>query len=414
MTELEKKAEKFQKEFDELKEQVKGNEGLKKAIDSLEEKFKDFDPKEIKQFNPKENEEFKSLDTALNDLKKQVDGMKKKEDEGMSVKDAVYEIISKPEFKEAFDRGEFKTQVGKTYELKTDTSDFIGDVTRSQVKPGANYPREQMLSVIPLFTTIPMEQDRNRIVWIEGSYTSNVGYVGEGAAIGADDTGAEEEKSREIAKISAKMPFTAEMFEDRSAFASRLQNKLQFNSQKFVNTNLINGDGNDATQKKHIYGLKTQGSTAYSTPTDLVGAYKFANIDDLATAIGVQADVYTPNYVFMNKLTIAKYSRQKDTTGQLVIREVNGQKILGGMTVVDSYAMDNDEMLAVDSNTLELWVKRNLEFKVGQEQDDLSTDKYTAVAFWRGQALVEGPDKAGNIYVADINAALIALDPDRT
>jgi len=412
MTELEKKAQAIEQELKDLKSFVDKNKDLdtKSITDGIAELKKKFD--EMPEM--KDVAEIKSLNDALNKLNTEVKGLIKKEGETKTFTQEIDRILKDPETKKAFDAGKMKGLEGKSFEMKVDTTAFVGDVTRTQIKPGANYPREQMLTVTPLFSVVPMEQDRSRMLWVEGSYTSNVGYVGEGAAIGADDTGAEEEKTREVAKISAKIPFTAEMFEDRSAFASRLQNKLMFNSEKFINTELISGDGNDATQKKHIYGLKTQGSTAYSTPTELIGAYKKATIDDLAVAINVQADVYTPNYVIMNKLTVAKYSRVRDTTGQLIIRMVNGEKVLGGMTIIESYAMGDNEMLAVDSSTLELWIKRGMEFKIGQENADLSTDKFTAVVFWRGQSLVETPDKAGNIYVSDIDTALIALDPDRT
>lgn len=415
MTELEKKAQEMEL-------------AVKKATE-FAEKHKDLDVKSITegiaelkaalakipaQTEVKADADFIEMNKTVNALNLKIKSFEKNEVETKTFTQEIDRILKDPETKAAFDKGEMKGIEGKSFEMKVDTTAFVGDVTRSQVKPGANYPREQMLTITPLFSIIPMEQDKSRMLWVEGSYTSNVGYVGEGAAQATPDTGAEEEKSREVAKISAKIPFTAEMFEDRSAFASRLQNKLMFNSEKFVNTELVTGDGNDATQKKHIYGLITQGSTAYATPTELIGAYPKATIDDLAIAINVQADVYTPNFVIMNKLTVAKYSRVRDTTGQLIIRMVNGEKVLGGMAIIESYAMADNEMLALDSATLELWLKRGMEFKIGQENADLSTDKFTAVVFWRGQALVETPDKAGNIYVADIDTALIALDPDRT
>lgn len=384
---------------------------LKKTISALDQKFKDL-PEKVEL---KDDLLIKEINTELNKAVKEIKALKAgKTEEVKSFSQEIDRILKNPETKAAFEKGEMKGLEGKTFEMKVDTTAFVGDVTRTQIKPGANYTREQMLTITPLFSVIPMEQDRSRMLWVEGSYTSNVGYVGEGVAQATADTGSEEEKTREVAKISAKIPFTAEMFEDRSAFAARLQNKLMFNSEKFINTELVTGDGNDTTQKKHIYGLITQGSIPYVTPTGLVGAYPKATIDDLAIAINVQADVYTPNFVIMNKLTVAKYSRVRDTTGQLIIRMVNGEKVLGGMTIIESYAMANDEMLAIDSATLELWVKRGMEFKIGQENADLSTDKFTAVVFWRGQSLVETPDKAGNIYVADIDTALIALDPDRT
>lgn len=405
---LEEKAQKFGQDLEALKEATKGLniKSITDGIAALEKKFEDMP-------ETKDLEEIKSLNDAINDLNKEVKAMKTANEETKTFAQEIKRILGDPETKTAFESGKMKGLEGKSFEMKVDTTAFVGDVTRTQAKPGANYPREQKLTVTPLFSVVPMEQDKSRMLWVEGAYTSNVGYVGEGAAIGTEDTGTEEEKTREVAKISAKIKFTAEMFEDRSAFAARLQNKLLFNSEKFVNTNLISGDGNDATQKKHIYGLITQGSTAFAVGA-LANAYPKANIDDLATAINVQADEYTPNYVLMNKLTVAKYSREKDTLGQYVIREVNGQKMLGGMMIIESYAMADNSMLAVDDSTLELWVKRGMEFKIGQESSDLSTDQYTAVVFWRGQALVETPNKAGNIYVANIADALANLDPDIT
>lgn len=406
---LEKKAQQFEADLKKLQDFAEDNKEIKILVDNLQKKFDN-----IKEFDPKESEEFKALDKDLNDLKKQVKNMEKEEaEEVKTFEEEIKRILGDPQFEKDFKEGKMKGRVGKSYELKVDTTAFTGDRTISQLKPGANYPREEMLTVAPLFTIIPMQQDKSKALWIEGAYTSNVAYVGEGVANPTADTGVEAEKTREIAKVGAKLPLTAEMFEDLSAFAARLQNKLRFNVERFVNNELISGDGNDATQKKHIYGLITQGSTPFAAGA-LANQFKAANIDDLAAAVKVQAGAYMPNVVVMNRLTIVEYSRIKATDGQYVIREVNGQMMYAGMQVVASEAMANNAALFLDTATLFLWVKRNLEFKIGQEGTDLSDDKFTAVVFWRGQSVVEGPDKAANIYVADIDAALVALDPDRT
>lgn len=406
---LEKKAQQFEADLKKLQDFAEDNKEVKTLVDNLQKKFDN-----IKEFDPKESEEFKALDKDLNELKKQVKNMEKEEaEEVKTFEEEIKRILGDPQFEKDFKEGKMKGRVGKSYELKVDTTAFTGDRTISQLKPGANYPREEMLTVAPLFTIIPMQQDKSKALWIEGAYTSNVAYVGEGVANPTADTGVEAEKTREIAKVGAKLPLTAEMFEDLSAFAARLQNKLRFNVERFVNNELISGDGNDATQKKHIYGLITQGSTPFAAGA-LANQFKAANIDDLAAAVKVQAGAYMPNVVVMNRLTIVEYSRIKATDGQYVIREVNGQMMYAGMQVVASEAMANNAALFLDTSTLFLWVKRNLEFKIGQEGTDLSDDRFTAVVFWRGQSVVEGPDKAANIYVADIDAALVALDPDRT
>ena len=56
-------------------------------------------------------------------------------------------------------------------------------------------------------------EGKNRASWLEGSYTSNVGYVDELTAISTADAGSMTEKTREMAKIAAKMPYSSEMVE---------------------------------------------------------------------------------------------------------------------------------------------------------------------------------------------------------
>lgn len=50
-----------------------------------------------------------------------------------------------------------------------------------------------------------------------------------------------------------------------------------------------------------------------------------------------------------------------------------------------------------------------MEIKVGQEEDDLTTDRYTIVLFMRAQNLVYENDKLGIIRVPDITAALASI-----
>ena len=87
-------------------------------------------------------------------------------------------------------------------------------------------------------------------------YSADVGYVDEITAISTADTGSMTEKTREMAKIAAKMPYSSEMVEDASIALNWFRTKAQQYILNKVDSEIFAGDGNDTTAPKHIYGLK--------------------------------------------------------------------------------------------------------------------------------------------------------------
>jgi len=380
------------------------NAAQKKAdeINALLGERKDGDEKTIEQ-------KFADFSEAHTKLQEEVKSLKEaKKNEFLSLKEAFEVLVDSKEFKEAKEAKSFDGN-GKSFELKVDTTAMTGAVTRTQIKPGVSFEKEAINAILPLFRTVPMGIGKDRALWMEGAYTSNCGYVGEGTAIGTADTGTAEEKTRELAKISAKLKLTAEMFEDLPSLAAQFEFKLRENTWKFLNKELLGGVGNDTNAKKKIYGLITQGCTAFAAPAKLATAIPFPTIDDLVAVANAQAGEYDPNVVVMSKIDAVKYGRVKDTTGQYVIREVNGMKMLGGLRVVETSNITDNTMMLLDTATLQLHMKRNLEFKISQEATDFTSDQYTAVTFLRCQSVIENLDKKGNIYISDIDAALLAI-----
>lgn len=313
---------------------------------------------------------------------------------------------------------------GKTYEVKASTIDIITPVTNSQVIPGVNMPRQRALAFMPHFTMRTVMQDKDTIVWIEGEYASNVGYVSEGKDQTTEDTVKAVEKSRKLAKISAKIKVTAEMYEDKSYIANMLQTEMRSKAMLWFDKELYSGEGADTDDKTDkIYGLKTH-ATAFNavkagiaakldspTVSDLASALKLQGaVIDASDAASVDAGGFNVDLIYINPVDAMTWRHTKDANGQYLLTKLSdGSQVMGGLRVAETTAIAANTMLAQESGLSELYLKRNFEIKVGQEGNDMSKDMYTIVLFMRGQSLVKNVNKPGIIYVSDIAAALSAL-----
>jgi len=368
--------------------------------------------KEIDTLNSEKAEMQKQLDQIATDLKKVEMGGQKSE-ELMSLDGAIKSLFASEEFKSA-KKDKFKTK--SVFELKADTSAITGTVGLTMLKPGVNFPILRELSFINAgFSTGYLGQDKAIIGWVEGAYTSNVGYVGEGTGQATADTGTATEKSRQMAKISAKLPLTAEMLEDAEYLASALRMKLQENSMLFADGEIYDGNGADGgANAKHIYGIVGQ-STAYSqVTTGSTGTVEKANIGDLLDDCILQAELSEQkglNKVFMNPKDFKRFRTAKDANGQyLFVKDVNGQYTINGIEVVRTTRVTANKMTVLNSNKVQLWWKRQPEVKFSQMNGtDFVDDAYTAVLFLRLQCVVETPDQTAVIHVADIDAAIATL-----
>lgn len=295
------------------------------------------------------------------------------------------------------------------------TTDYTGTVTRTQ-----QVSEPKFAPITPnAFFGVPglgggiVGNGKSLLMWIPASYTSSVGYVGENAAAGTDDAATAQEKTREMAKISAKLPMSAETFEDLPQFAQRLVDQLMMKASYFVDTEIFSGDGNDSTQKNHIYGIKTQGSTEFDYAT--YGAtYPKATILDLIDACGVQAELanYKVNTVRLNPKKASELRRAKDANGQPIVQTlVDGSPAIGGLRLLTSAKIAYNEMLVSDDRLIQIWTKRSMNLKVGQiGTGDAENDRYTAILFARYQCLVEDHEKAGVVLVSSISDAITGIN----
>ena len=135
-----------------------------------------------------------------------------------SLAEQAEKILTSAEFKSAVKEVMSKNrQSSGTFEVKIATSDVTFPVTRTNTAVGV-YGAQPFANLFLGNAGSPfvIPEGKNRASWLEGSYTSNVGYVDEITAISTADTGSMTEKYREMAKIAAKMPYSSEMVEDAS------------------------------------------------------------------------------------------------------------------------------------------------------------------------------------------------------
>ena len=362
----------------------------------------------------------KKLDDTINELNGKIEAMSKKGDAPqMSLKDAIKEVLEKEEVKSIFTSN--KAAGMQTFELKAATSDVTGTIAVTDMKKDINFSRLRALSFLPTLPQGMVGTDKNRIGWIEGTYTSNVGYVGEATAQTTADAMTAVEKTRAMAKASAKIKVTKEMTTDYSYIASKLQNKMLTKGLLFLDKEIWSGDGNDSTAANHIYGLKGHATAFSATKSGLALLVEKPTVVDVVEAARLQCAVidaanltdaggYTPNVLFINPVTMSKIRLAKATDGNyLVNRLADGTLTLNGLTIIESNAVAVKELMVMDSSVAEVYFKQNPEIQIGQEATDLTQDQYTIVMFLRAQLVIEGPDKLGLVLVSDISAAITAL-----
>lgn len=362
----------------------------------------------------------KKLDDTINDLNGKIEAMSKKGGAPtMELKDAIKEVLEKEEVKSIFTSN--KAAGMQTFELKAATSDVTGTIAVTDMKKDINFPRLRALSFLPLLPQGMVGTDKNRIGWIEGTYQSNVGYVGEATAQATADAMTAVEKTRAMAKASAKIKVTKEMTTDYSYIASKLQNKMLTKGLLFLDKELWSGDGNDSTAANHIYGLKGHATAFTAAKSGLALAIQNPTIIDVIEAARLQCAVidaanltdaggYVPNVLFINPVTMSKIRLLKGTDDNyLVNRLADGTLTLNGLTVIESNAVAVNELMVMDTSVAEVYFKQNPEIQIGQEATDLTQDQYTIVMFLRAQLVIEGPDKLGLVLVSDIAAAITAL-----
>lgn len=392
-------------------------------VNSIEVKTVDLSPLEKEIAELKNNNSVSDIEVKLakmeTDLASRLNEIEKKatttkvEHKGTNAAAAIIEEFKKMDVKSFSDLKKIKDV---ELEIKADivpvaTSDYSGTVGRTQEVSPVMFNPLRPLAFIPIMRTGYVSNGKSIIMWTPANYTANTGYVGENTNTVTENGATALEKTRQMAKISAKQYLTAETMEDLPQFAQRLQDQLNSNALLFLDNEILSGNGADGTQPNHIYGIIGKGSTAF-VAADAAPVFN-ANIADLVDAAATQIEIalYKANTVVMHPKLANKLRRTKSTTGEYLVNQLlTGEEVMGGLRVIRTMGIGANAMIVCDSNLLQLWIKRNMTLKIGQFGSDVELDRYTAVLFTRAQCLVEDFDKAGVVYIADVAADIQAIN----
>lgn len=404
MTEIEKKAEEMRNEIKSAKEKAEASE--KKAIEAqqkaeaAEKKLADAEKTIQEQKSSIDN-----LDKSVQDQQKAIEELKKriKAEQIRSFASALYDAMTERKSEmEKFVKGEGSMLMSKM-SFKFTTGNITGSSMGVQLD--RNIYSDRILP-FAFYSTFPkVERTGNSLEWNEGSYTSNAGYVGEFTAQSTADTAAVGAKTRQYGKLAALLEISQEVsdwFNDIYVWA---RGKGIREILKKADSEIWKGDGNDSSQKNHVYGIKTQGCTAYAA----TGAkYESATVADVildaiaqAKANGFMADVVIVPYTIE-----AQLRGLKDKNGNYLYNQVTG--MLGQVQVVSTTEMAANELLVAERACVEIDEKGEYELELERVA---GKDGWNVWLRKPMQVKVPTSEKKGVIYVSDIAAAITGLAP---
>ena len=295
----------------------------------------------------------------------------------------------------------------------------------TNVDPNAKMPQLRTTSLLDLIPKMPLVK-RNEVT-IALSSTAYCNYQDEGTVVNVTNSaGAAAETTFSASKIKIRANGISKeaLLEDTPTIVQKILSDLSGKSRIFLEGEVIDGLGATGTPKK-IWGIIPQFSTAFDSTTigtdDLVD---YPNLYDLAKAAKLQATIspddrtYNSNTVVVHPLRLFELSTAKDQEGRPLM--VDGL-LMGVFNVVASRALETSEMLLVDPTVFTLYVGRDWEMEIKQDSypvvseqnttfySDADHDTYSMIGFFRGMLTMNMADKAGNIYIADIDTALADL-----
>lgn len=413
MNEIEVKANELKAEFETLKVE---REELKSKVAELETKLSALEGKNNDDEFTAVKSDIDKLNESINDINKKM--VKQDVEVKATLEDSLRSVYESPEFKSQLQEVmEGKRASTQAFEVKTNPDSVIlsgitGDVTRTYPFGGVKGSLYEPNKFLANMNVVSVPQDKNRAMWYDGTYYSNVGYMTEITAITTGDGAAVEEKYRELAKVGAKLPFSSEVVADSSYFVNWARNKGVESVLNKIDELIWGGLGADGAKAKEVYGIKAKGATAFdATTAGLALAIQDANIADVILAAATQIRIsgrgqYMPKMVYMHPTDVTKLRSLKNKQADYINILPDGTLLVHGMVIMETAKVTANEMLVATPETLQLHQKAGLETEIERVA---STDSFVLYLRWRGQVIVPTTDILGNVYVSDITAAIAAI-----
>lgn len=387
--------ESMEKEIMEMKQSA---EAAQKALEATQAELKS-----AKEVAEKQATEINNLDESVKAQQKTIDELRKMINEApktyrKAMRDALE--TKKAEIAEFIKDGKGSF----TVEFKLGTT--------SLTPAGNNYvsygvQQDQTIHAVPVlgnafllaFGTKAM--DGARIAWVEASTTKNVGYVEELAENANKSEVAFIEKQRRAAKIATYMEISSEVENWFEALYDFCVNEGERLIMSDLDGKVWDGDGSDASNPTHIYGVKGA-ATAFAK----LGTY--ANATEADVIIDAVAQIRKAG--FAANVAIVSYAKEatlkglKDQSGNYIYDKAKAA--IGQVTIVPSDKLGDAEMLIADTSCVEIFLANFYELEFSRKA---SHDAWRVDFRRRGQVKVAGPKAKGIVYVADTATAMEAI-----
>lgn len=420
MNEIEEKVKELKDAIKTIADLKTKSEDLATKLETLEKKGDSEQVKELQTKLEATEVELKKANTDIDNLDKSIKELSKKmevKDTPQGYNEAVEKLMRSEEFKGAMDKVMNGERNSAKFEIKTDPTSVI---TSGATVPVARTMTGEIYSAgyignkfIDASTVRTVPQDKNRISWFDGTFTSNVGYISELTAI--DSTSVDgailAEAYRELAKIGSFMPFSRETTTDMSYFINWAQGEGKKAILSKVDSLILTGVGNSSAPTQ-VWGIVESGSTAFNASTaGLALAIDSANIGDLISACKTQIKLqsnesYAAAAIFMNPSDATKLRNTKDKNANYIGFLANGIMLLDGTPVYETARVTAGTLLVADISTFLLYQKAGIELEIERVA---GTDSYVMYLRWRGNFVVPTEAKKGNVYVSNITTALAAI-----
>lgn len=404
MTEIEKKAQEMKAQAEEAARKA-ANEVIeaerKKDQDAREKAEKEL--KEAKEALKKAQEMIENLDKTAKEQEKKIEEMMRAEARRAverKLEDRIVEVILSKEAKEKFEKVIKNEQTSAKIEFKADSPTITQSTFSVQQVPGVSSARYLPNAFLDMLNKVQITAEK--LSWLEGNYTTHVGYVDRLTKVGTDDTATVAEKTRGWGKLASRLPISSENQNWLATIVAWAKNEGVRNMLSKVDTEIINGDGDETASNKHISGLKTQGSTAFAKFTQ----YPEPTIAEVLFDAAKQAQKkgFFANMAFVSMEIEAQLQTLKDKNGNFIYNQVTG--MLGQLRIIASSKLTEKEAYVLDSNCVSVYEKGAYEMELVRDAD---IDGYIFHLRGHFQVKVSTEDKKGVIYIADVTTALTEI-----
>ena len=361
------------------------------------------DLESAKETATKQSQEIDNLDKSVKAQQQTIEGLRKMINEApQTFRKAMRDALEskKEEIAQFIKDGKGTFNV----EFKVATSSLTPAATNHVAYGAAVDPTVHSVPVLGnafllAFGTKPL--DGARITWVEASTEKNVGYVEELAENSNKSEVTFVEKQRQAAKIGTYMEISSEVenwFETLYDFCVSEGERLILSD---LDGKVWNGDGNDTTAPRHIYGIKG-GATAFAK----LGTYENAGEADVIFDAVAQIKMagYNPDVAIVSYGTEATLKGAKDKSGNPIYDAVKAT--LGQVQIIPSDKLGDAEMLIADSYCADIYVGNFYELEFSRKA---SHDAWRVDFRRRAQVKNPAPKAKGIVYVANKVTAIEAI-----